>query len=360
MPRYLGFSAKASLGTRVTRLNLFGEVFERRPLRREKPDDGKLSRSAINGMLAGLICIERHSAHSRAATCRCRRAGEFGGLDGGHDGGWPRRGSGADRRYAGGQGRRHGQRHHHPSRRRGGARPDVNQAVEKMRGPVNDKIKKLENHAQGRDKPIEVTIVRDFIEVTPAATRITRARTSGCIRIIRINEADRRQPQEGDQAHQTPINSAPTRSRASSLICATIRVGPARRGDFGAGRLPGEGRDLDPRAAMPRRPALQRDPANPTKASGLSRRSTRLGVGVGNRRRALQDASAPRSWSARASGKGSAADHHPAGPGNGALRDDGLVLHSYSAGSIQAKVSEPDIKASSKTAAYESARRCSR
>jgi RNA polymerase primary sigma factor len=31
-------------------------------------------------------------------------------------GGWPRQGGGADRRYACGQGRRHGQRHHHPSR----------------------------------------------------------------------------------------------------------------------------------------------------------------------------------------------------------------------------------------------------
>jgi carboxyl-terminal processing protease len=40
----------------------------------------------------------------------------------------------------------------------------LNQAVEKMRGPVNTKIK-LRIMRKGGDKPIEVTIVRDVIRV---------------------------------------------------------------------------------------------------------------------------------------------------------------------------------------------------
>ena len=40
----------------------------------------------------------------------------------------------------------------------------LNQAVEKMRGPVNTKIK-LTIMRKGQDKPIDVTIVRDVIRV---------------------------------------------------------------------------------------------------------------------------------------------------------------------------------------------------
>jgi len=40
----------------------------------------------------------------------------------------------------------------------------LNQAVEKMRGPVNTKIKLTIMH-KGQDKPIDVTIVRDVIRV---------------------------------------------------------------------------------------------------------------------------------------------------------------------------------------------------
>ena len=40
----------------------------------------------------------------------------------------------------------------------------LNQAVEKMRGPVNTKIK-LTIMRKGQDKPIEVSITRDVIRV---------------------------------------------------------------------------------------------------------------------------------------------------------------------------------------------------
>jgi C-terminal processing protease CtpA/Prc len=51
----VGSSAEAALSDTYKQLNLFGEVFERvRADYVEKPDDGKLVQSAINGMLAGL------------------------------------------------------------------------------------------------------------------------------------------------------------------------------------------------------------------------------------------------------------------------------------------------------------------
>ena len=58
--------------------------------------------------------------HAGADPRRVRRARHRG-----HHGRRPDQGRGADRRDAGGQGRRHGQRHHHPSRRRAGAGPDA-------------------------------------------------------------------------------------------------------------------------------------------------------------------------------------------------------------------------------------------
>src|SRR6478672_13625962 len=49
----------------------------------------------------------------------------------------------------------------------------LNQAVEKMRGPVNTKIK-LKIMRKGSDKPVEVSITRDVIRV-----RSVRARLEG-------------------------------------------------------------------------------------------------------------------------------------------------------------------------------------
>ena len=54
----------------------------------------------------------------------------------------------------------------------------LNQAVEKMRGPVNTKIK-LTIMRKGQDKPIEVTIMRDVIRVQVGA--LARRRTTSAI-----------------------------------------------------------------------------------------------------------------------------------------------------------------------------------
>src|SRR6201986_1147897 len=120
---FMGSTARAATSDTYRQLNLFGDVFERvRSDYVEKPDDSKLVESAISGMLAGL---DPHSSYMDAKSFRdmqVQTRGEFGGLgievtmeDGLIKAVSP---------IAGIQARHHGQRHHHPARRRAGAGPD--------------------------------------------------------------------------------------------------------------------------------------------------------------------------------------------------------------------------------------------
>ena len=77
----LGSSARAATSDTYRQLNLFGDVFERvRSDYVEKPDDSKLVESAISGMLTGL---DPHSSYMDAKSFRdmqVQTRGEFGGL----------------------------------------------------------------------------------------------------------------------------------------------------------------------------------------------------------------------------------------------------------------------------------------
>src|SRR5580765_3078345 len=76
-----GARAQAAAADTYRQLSLFGDVFERvRSDYVEKPDDGKLVESAINGMLTGL---DPHSSYMDAKSFRdmqVQTRGEFGGL----------------------------------------------------------------------------------------------------------------------------------------------------------------------------------------------------------------------------------------------------------------------------------------
>src|SRR5215831_18666574 len=78
---FIGAAAKAAAPDTYRQLNLFGDVFERvRSDYVERPDDGKLLESAINGMLAGL---DPHSSYMDPKSLRdmqVQTRGEFGGL----------------------------------------------------------------------------------------------------------------------------------------------------------------------------------------------------------------------------------------------------------------------------------------
>src|SRR5712671_6770190 len=160
----MGSSARAATSDTYRQLNLFGDVFERvRSDYVEKPDDSKLVESAISGMLAGL---DPHSSYMDAKSFRdmqVQTRGEFGGL-------------GIEVTMEDGLIKVVSPIDDTPASKAGIMANDIittlddeavqgltlNQAVEKMRGPVNTKIR-LKIIRKGQDNPIDVTLVRDDI-----------------------------------------------------------------------------------------------------------------------------------------------------------------------------------------------------
>ena len=184
----MGSSARASTSDTYRQLNLFGDVFERvRSDYVEKPDDSKLVESAISGMLSGL---DPHSSYMDAKSFRdmqVQTRGEFGGL-------------GIEVTMEDGLVKVVSPIDDTPASKAGIMANDIittlddeqvqgltlNQAVEKMRGPVNTKIR-LKIIRKGQDNPIDVTLIRDNIRV-----RSVRAHAEGddigYIRITTFNE----------------------------------------------------------------------------------------------------------------------------------------------------------------------------
>ena len=181
-------SAKAAAADTYRQLNLFGDVFERvRADYVEKPDDSKLVESAINGMLAGL---DPHSSYMNPKSFRdmqVQTRGEFGGL-------------GIEVTMEDGLVKVVAPIDETPAAKAGVMANDIitklddeqvqgltlNQAVDKMRGPVNTKIK-LTIMRKGVDKPIEVTIVRDVIRVKSVRSH-SEGDDIGYIRVTQFNE----------------------------------------------------------------------------------------------------------------------------------------------------------------------------
>src|ERR1700753_4132083 len=185
---FMGSSARAATADTYRQLNLFGDVFERvRSDYVEKPDDSKLVESAISGMLSGL---DPHSSYMDAKSFRdmqVQTRGEFGGL-------------GIEVTMEDGLIKVVSPIDATPASKAGIMANDIitnlddeavqgltlNQAVEKMRGPVNTKIK-LKIVRKGQDKPLDITLTRESIHV-----KSVRARTEGddiaYIRITTFNE----------------------------------------------------------------------------------------------------------------------------------------------------------------------------
>src|SRR3954452_7651196 len=183
-----GSSAKAAAADTYRQLSLFGDVFERvRSDYVERPEDSKLVESAINGMLAGL---DPHSSYMDSKSFRdmqVQTRGELGGL-------------GIEVTMEDGLVKVVTPIDETPAAKAGILANDVitqldgeqvqgltlNQAVEKMRGPVNTKIK-LTIMRKGQDKPIEVSITRDVIRVRSVRSRV-EGDDIGFIRISQFNE----------------------------------------------------------------------------------------------------------------------------------------------------------------------------
>ncbi len=169
----LGAPAEAASSDTYRQLNLFGDIFEHvRAQYVEKPDDSKLVESAVNGMLSAL---DPHSAFLDAKNFKdmqTQTRGEFGGLgievtmeDGVVKVVSPMDGTPAAR---------------------AGIQPNdlithldgepvkgltLEQAVDKMRGPVNSAIN-LKIMRKNVEKPVEVKIVREVISIRNVRSRI--------------------------------------------------------------------------------------------------------------------------------------------------------------------------------------------
>ncbi len=176
-------SAFAAASDTYRQLNLFGDIFERvRADYVEKPDDAKLIEAAINGMLSSL---DPHSTYMDAKNFRdmqVQTRGQFGGL-------------GIEVTMEDGLVKVVSPIDDTPAAKAGVQAGDLitklddqdvkgmslNEAVEKMRGAVQTPIK-LTIIRKGSDKPIELTLMRDVINIKSVRGRVE----DGDVAYIRI------------------------------------------------------------------------------------------------------------------------------------------------------------------------------
>src|SRR5436305_1329403 len=339
----LGASAKRAGTDTYRQLNLFGDVFDRvRADYVEKPDDGKLVEQAINGMLNGL---DPHSSYMDPKSFRdmqVQTRGEFGGLgiEVTMEDGLVKVVSPIDDTHAS---------------KAGVLANDIltkldeeqvqgltlNEAVEKMRGPVNTKIK-LTIMRKGQDKPIEVSLTRDVIRV-----RAVRSRPEddvGYIRITQFNEQTTENLKKAITDLQTQIPAeklkgfvVDLRNNPGGLLDQAISVSDAflERGEIVSTR----GRNAEETPRYSARPGdLTNGKLIIVLVNGGSASASEIVAG------ALQDHKRATILGTRSFGKGSVQTIIPLGNNNGALRLTTARYYTPSGKSIQAKGIVPEIE----------------
>jgi len=338
-----GSSARAAAADTYRQLSLFGDVFERvRADYVEKPDDSKLVESAINGMLAGL---DPHSSYMDAKSFRdmqVQTRGEFGGL-------------GIEVTMEDGLIKVVAPIDETPAAKAGVMANDIishlddepvqgltlNQAVEKMRGPVNTKIK-LKIMRKGSDKPVDISITRDVIRVRSVRSNMN-GDDVGYIRITQFNE----QTTEGVRRAITEMSNqagdklkgfvVDLRNNPGGLLDQAISVSDAflERGEIVStrGRNAEETQRFNARAGD-----LTKTKPIIVLINGGSASASEIVAG------ALQDHKRATIIGTRSFGKGSVQTIIPLGSGNGALRLTTARYFTPSGRSIQAKGITPDIE----------------
>src|SRR6202167_2516031 len=341
---FVGSSAKAASSDTYRQLNLFGDVFERvRADYVEKPDDAKLVESAINGMLAGL---DPHSSYMDPKSFRdmqVQTRGEFGGL-------------GIEVTMEDGLVKVVAPIDDTPAAKAGVMANDIitelddeavqgltlNQAVDKMRGPVNTKIK-LTIMRKGSDKPIEVTIVRDVIRVKSVRSH-NEGDDVGYIRITQFNE----QTTDGLKQAIDDLNTQlgadkikgyviDLRNNPGGLLDQAISVSDTflEKGEIVSTR----GRNPDETQRFNARPGdMTKNKPLIVLINGGSASASKIVAD------ALQDHKRATLIGTRSFGKGSVRTIIPLGAGNGALRLTTARYYTPSGRSIQAKGIVPDIE----------------
>jgi carboxyl-terminal processing protease len=324
-------------------LSLFRDVFERvRADYVEKPDDGKLIESAINGMLAGL---DPHSSYMDPKSLRemqVQTRGEFGGL-------------GIEVTMEDGLVKVVAPIDDTPAAKAGILPNDIvshlddkpvqgltlDQAVERMRGPANTKIK-LTIVRKGQDKPVELSITRKVIRVGSVRARL-EGNDIGFIRITQFSEQTTEtlkkaiadlSSQNGGKLRGFIVD---LRNNPGGLLDQAISVSDAflEKGEIVStrGRLATESQRFGahPGDLAKGKPVI-------VLINGGSASAAEIVAG------ALQDHRRATLLGTRSFGKGSVQAIIPLGSGNGALRLTTARYFTPSGRSIQAKGISPDIE----------------
>ncbi|MGH6680460.1 MAG: S41 family peptidase [Bradyrhizobium sp.] len=339
----MGSTARATTANTFRQLNLFGDVFERvRSDYVEKPNDRKLVDTAINGMLSSL---DPHSGYIDAKTLhdiQAQASGEFDGL-------------GIEVTMQDGLARVISPIDDTPAAKAGILANDLismingeqvegltlDKAIDKMRGPAGSKIK-LRILRRGMDKPINLTLVRENIDVPSVRSHVE----AGDIGYIRIATFDKHttdglkkaiaslQNQIGDKLKGYILD---LRNNPGGLLDQAVSVSDAflQHGEVVAtrGRMPEDDR----------RVAVHPDNLTHGKPlvvliNGGTASASEIVAG------ALKDHKRATVVGTRSFGEGSVQTIIPLGDGNGALRLTTARYYTPSGKEIQAKGIAPDVQ----------------
>jgi len=334
-------SASAANSEIYRQLDLFGEVLERvRADYVEKPEDPKLIESAINGMLNAL---DPHSAYLNPKHFRdmqVQTRGEFGGL-------------GIEVTMENGVVKVVAPIEDTPAARAGIMGGDLithldkeqilgltlQEAVEKMRGPVNSPIT-LTIVRKNVEDPFEVKIVRDVIHINPVKYN-AEGDDVGYIRVTTFNEQTTAKLQEAVDDLEKKLGPKlkgfiiDLRNNPGGLLDQAISVSDAFL-DQGAIVLT-RGRNLEETQRSNARPGdITEGQKVIVLINGGSASASEIVAG------ALQDHHRATLVGTRSFGKGSVQTIIPLGS-NGALRLTTARYFTPSGRSIQAKGIEPEI-----------------
>jgi carboxyl-terminal processing protease len=337
-------SAKAAAEDTYRQLNLFGDVFERvRADYVEVPDDSKLIESAINGMVTEL---DPHSSYMDPKSFRDMQVetrGEFGGL-------------GMEVTMEDGLIKVVAPIDETPAAKAGILANDIitkldddqlqgltlSQAVEKMRGPLNTKIK-LTIMRKGQDKSIEISLMRDIVRVRSVRSDV-QGDDVGYIRVTQFTE----QTTEGLKKAIVDISTEvgndrlkgyilDLRNNPGGLLDQAISVSSAfiQRGEIVStrGRAPEETQRFTAHGGD-----LTNGKPLIVLINGGSASASEIVAG------ALQDFKRATILGTRSFGKGSVQTIIPLGADNGALRLTTARYFTPSGRSIQAKGITPEIE----------------
>jgi carboxyl-terminal processing protease len=337
-------SARAAQADTYRALTLFGNAFDQvRAHYVEMPDDSKLIESAINGMLNGL---DPHSSYMDSKSFRdmqVQTRGEFGGL-------------GIEVTVEGGLIKVVAPIDDTPAAKAGVRAGDIitdlddepvsgltlDQAVEKMRGPENSRIR-LKIMRKGNEAPIEITITRARIQVRSVRMKVEGSEI-GYIRITQFTE----QTTDGLRTAITQITNQiqneklkgyviDLRNNPGGLLDQAISVSNAflDRGEIVSTR----GRDPEETERFNAQPGdLTKGKPVIVLINGGSASASEIVAG------ALQDHRRATLVGTRSFGKGSVQTIIPLGSDNGALRLTTARYFTPSGRSIQAKGISPDIE----------------